>query len=140
MCKRAETMQRARRFCIHSVAICILTSTQMAKAQSGGPHLITRSDISQPTVAVTAVTPMAKVAPRETLTMRPISADKQETHHTGRIIATGAVIGGALLGGVELNHARHCVDCFFTGTAVVAAIGVGAVGGAFLGWIASNIR
>jgi hypothetical protein len=28
MCKRAETMQRARRFSVHSVAICILTSPQ----------------------------------------------------------------------------------------------------------------
>ena len=28
MCKRAETMQRARRFSVHSVALCILTSPQ----------------------------------------------------------------------------------------------------------------
>lgn len=117
MCKKAETMQWARRFSVHLVAICILASTQMAKAQSSAPHLVTRSDISQPTVAATVFTPMAEDASRERLTMRPITADKQETRHTGRNIAIGALIGGALLGGVELNHARHCEDCLFTGTA-----------------------
>lgn len=71
--------------------------------------------------------------------MRPIGADTQKTRHTGRDILIGALIGGALLGGVELNHARHCVDCYFTGPAVTTAFGVGAVGGALLGWVASNI-
>lgn len=140
MCKRAEAMQRARTFCVRAVAICVLTGAQVAKAQSGAPRFLTRSDISQPTAAATAFTTIAEIAPRKMLTVHPISADKQDTRHAGRNIAIGALIGGALLGGVEVNHVRHCADCFFTGTAVVAAVGVGAVGGAFIGWIASNIR
>jgi hypothetical protein len=140
MWKRVGTMQWTRGCRVHAVAICMLIGAQAAKAQSGGP-LRLRSNISQSIAAATLFTAatVREVDQRQTITMPPINPDTQTPRHTGRDILLGALIGGTLLGGVELNHARHCVDCYFTGPAVTAAFGVGAVGGALLGWVASNI-
>jgi hypothetical protein len=140
MCNRAETTRWTRMFFGHLIAICILTSAQAVKAQSDAPSQRLRRDIGRPIRAATVFTALTvDTNSRETLTMLPIDVDSQKTHHTGRNIAVGALVGGVLLGGVELNHARHCVDCYFTGTAVIAAFGVGAAGGAFIGWIASHL-
>gem|GEM_PF-3032369 len=140
MCKRAETTRWTRMFLGHLMAICILTSAQAVEAQSDAPPQRLKRDIDRPIPAAGVFTVLTvDTNSRATLSMLPTDADSQKTHHTGRNIAVSALVGGVLLGGVELNHARHCVDCYFTGTAVIAAFGVGAAGGALIGWIASHL-
>lgn len=133
--RRPEMMR-----CYRAVAACLLIGVQGATAQSIEPQSLRRNDISQPVTSAGPFTTTSQVTPAATLTMPPISADTQAQHHTARNVAVGMLIGGAALGGLEANNARHCTDCFFNGTAIFAAIGVGAIGGAFIGWIASNIR
>ncbi len=123
------------------VAITSVGVVHVASAQSRPPQIPAANSSGPNWPAVgTRITALPGTA-RATITMAPVmSADDGKTHNTGKDIAIGALVGGAVLGGFAFNQARHCVDCYFTGTAVVAAVGAGAIGGGVIGWIVSRIR
>ncbi len=137
---RPETKRSAMVFCFRAVAICVLIGARAAMAQSITRQTFEPNNVRERITPINRLITVSPLTSRGMVTMPPISAEKDETRHTGRNVAIGALIGGVVLGGLELNNARHCTDCYFTGPAVIAAVGVGAVGGAFIGWIASNIR
>lgn len=91
--------------------------------------------------------PSAFIAPRRddtamTITMLQVGAAAGgSSEHTLRNALIGAVIGGAVLGGITAIHAAHCEDCFFQGPIVAIAAGAGAGLGALIGSaVSSNIE
>lgn len=93
------------------------------------------------TVLVPDIRPHASafVAPRRdelarTITLSRVAATVGDSsNHTLRNALIGAVVGGAILGGVAAAHAARCEDCFFQGPIVTIAVGIGAGLGGLIG-------